>query len=188
MGKMLRILIVAASLAAVLALSAGTFVAAVGPEAGSDAACCGQRIGSGGQGTNMETVSGLTGLSLEEIQTLRHEGKSLVQIAATKGVTEQKLVAAIISAKKAEIQARVTAGTLTQELANIMLQQMEQNVVRAVNRTTTGQPEWAGKDAGQCAGNGQAGIQVPGVQQTGYGETGLCTGPGNMHKWGKTSR
>jgi hypothetical protein len=188
MGKMLRMLIVAASMAAVLALSAGTFAAAAGPEAGCDAAYCGQRIGSGWQGNNIEIFSKVTGLTMEQIQTLRHEGKSLVQIAATKGVNEQKLVAAIISARKAEIQARVTAGTLTQEQANIMLQQMEQNVVQAVNRTATGQPDWAGKGAGQCAGNSQAGIQGPGIQQTGYGETGLCTGPGNMNKWGKASR
>jgi hypothetical protein len=85
----------------------------------------------------------LLGLTQAEIQSQRHEGKSLMQIAADAGVDEQQLVTTITAARRATIQERLAAGTLTQEQANSLLQRMEQNVVRAINRTTTGQPEWA---------------------------------------------
>lgn len=122
-------------------------------------------------------------MTTEQIQTLRHEGKSLVQIAATKGITEQKLINAIMAERQANIQARVTAGTLTQDQAKVMLEQMQQNVVRAVNRTTIGKPKWAGANGvGQGACNGQIRNQ-----QGDNGQPGLGTGPGNAHKWGRAS-
>jgi hypothetical protein len=190
MGKRAKLLIIAASVAAVLALSIGSVAVAASPNNTNDnGVCCGQGAGFGKQGICSDTVCKLLGLTAEQIQAQRHEGKSLVQIAATKGVSEQQLVEAILAARKAEIQARVTAGTLTQERANLMLQQMEQNVVRAVNRTTIGPPEWAGaKGAGQGASTGQMRNQGQDARGTGYGEPGLGTGPVNMHKWGKSSR
>ena len=190
MGKRSKLVIIAASVAVVLALSVVSVAAAAGPNNTNDGGVrWGQGAGFGGQGICCDAVCGLLGLTPEEIQTQRNEGKSLVQIAAIKGVSEQQLVEAIMSARKAEIQTRVTAGTLTQERANLMLQQMEQNVVRAVNRTTIGPPEWAGANgARQGAGNGQMRNQGQDAQGTGYGEPGLGTGPGNMHKWGKSSR
>ena len=97
-----------------------------------------------------DVVTEITGLTQEEIQAQRLEGKSLVMIAGENGVSQEALVQAITAAKEAEIQDRVAAGTLTQERADLMLQQMEQNVVRAITRTSVGQPEWAGgKGAGQ---------------------------------------
>jgi hypothetical protein len=187
MGKRVKIFIIAASVAIILALSIGVVAAAAGPNnANNNGNQCGQQAGSG-QGVCSEAISDLLGLTTSEIQAMRLEGKSLVQIAATKGVTEQKLVEAVVAERKASIQERVNAGTLTQEQANIMLQQMEENVIRAINRTTVGKPEWAGiSGAGQDC-NGQQGTQMSAVG-SGNGEPGLCTGPGNAHKWGKASQ
>lgn len=106
---------------------------------------CGPGWGWGG--TNLEVVSKLLGLTTEQIGTLRQQGKSLVQIAATKNVTEDKLVNAILAARKELIQQRVTAGYLTQEQANLMLKNMEQNIRQSINRTTYGPPSgrpWGG--------------------------------------------
>ena len=115
-----------------------------------------------------DTVSELLGLTPEEIQVQRQEGKSLVEIAATQGVTEDALVDAITAAKEEAIQQRVEDGTLTQEQADLMLQQMTQRTAEMVNRTTFGPPE----DRGTC----------------GYGEPGQGISPGAMNHWGGHGR
>jgi len=94
---------------------------------------------------------------------LRFQSASLVEIAATKNVTQAQLVDAIMAAKKEAVQSRVAAGTLTQERATIMLQQMEQATNQAVTRTTIGQPEGRGGAGamgrmGQAAGTGVGGF------------------------------
>lgn len=188
MGKRVKLLIISASIAAVLVLSFGSIAAAAGPNnTNGNGVRYGQGAGYSGQGICSEAVCNLLGLTEEQIQAQRLEGKSLVQIAAANGVSEQQLIEAIMSTRQAEIQTRVTAGTLTQEQANLMLQQMEQNIVRAINRTTTGQPEWAGA-GGNWRGNGQLRTAAQDTGETGYGESGLGTGPGDMHQWGKNSR
>ena len=107
-----------------------------------------------------EAVTNLLGMTEDEIQALRQQGQSLVQIAATKGVTEEKLVDAIMAYKTTEVQSRVTAGTLTQEQADLMLQNMEQATTQAVNRTSTGPlggqgmgQRGSGNGTGNCGGS-----------------------------------
>jgi hypothetical protein len=189
MKKGLKLLVIAASLATMMAISIGGVALAAGAaNANIDGLCCGLGTGFGGQGVCSNSTSELLGMTAGEIQDLRQEGKSLVQIAATKNISEQQLVGAIMTDRKTQVQARVTAGTLTQEQANLVLKQMEQNVVRAVNRVTTGRPEWAGANGnGQCAGNGVMRNQGQ-AGNTGFGKSGLGTGPGNMNKWGRGSR
>lgn len=116
-----------------------------------------------GVGSCDAAVSELLGLTPEQICDLRQEGKSLVQIAADKGITEAQLVAKIMETKKAAVEAKVANGTLTRERADVMLQQMEKNTIQAVNRTTCGRP------ADKSNGNGQAG---------------QGTGPGQMRRYG----
>ncbi len=118
-----------------------------------------------------DTVADLLGLSQDEIQALRLEGQSLVEIAAAQGVSEADLVAAIMADKTEALQARVAEGTVTQEQADLMLQQMEQRTIQAVNRTTTGPAEWRG------SGNG-----------AGYGQCGEGAGPGMMNRWSTGGR
>jgi hypothetical protein len=194
MGKKSRILIIAVSLAAVL-LGIGGMTMASGTASADDSNgvsnSYGQGYGLGGQGICSDNVCALLSMTPEEIQTQRQEGLSLVQIAATQNVTEEQLIEAVMAERKLRIQERVTAGTLTQERAAFMLQNMEQNVVRAINRTTVGKPEWAGNNGGsQGAGNGQMKKQGQSAAGTcGNGIcTGTCTGTGNMNKHGKNSR
>jgi len=193
MGKKAKLGILAVSVAAVLALSLGTVAMAAGPNnTDSKGACFGLGAGFSRQGICSDEVCTLLGLAPEEIREMRQEGNSLVEIAADKGISEQQLVEAIMAARKAEVQARVTAGTLTQERANVMLQNMEQNVVRAVNRVTIGQPEWAGANGGSQSGMGTGTAQMKQRGQdsgkASYGEPVLGTGPGSMHQWGKGAR
>jgi hypothetical protein len=108
-------------------------------------------------------------------------------------VSEDALVEAILDAKRETVQQRVEDGTLTQEQANLMLQQMEQRTIQMVNKVTVGPPDDRG-----CCGYGEAGVSTgPGMmrhwgkwggQETCYGETGLGTGPGDMNRWGGDPR
>ncbi len=138
---------------------------------------CGPGWGWGG--TNLDVVSKLLGLTTEQIRTLRQEGKSLVQIAATKGVNEDALVKALLAARNEVIQKKVAAGVLTKEQADLMLKQMEQRMHQAVNRTTTGQPEWAGQGNCPALGNG---VGVGGMNRAGRNAT-PGTGGGMMGRW-----
>jgi hypothetical protein len=126
------LIIAGATLAVVMVLSLGAIAFA-------------QSRGNGfGTGSCPAAVTELLGMTPAEIQAQRSEGKSLVQIAAAKGVTEVQLKNAIMAERQTQLQERVTAGTLTQEQVNLMLQSMEQNIEQAINRTTTGRPDWAG--------------------------------------------
>jgi len=135
---------VAVSLAVVAALAFGAATFAAGPAnpgtSATNTANCGMGYGRNGWlgEASITAVSQLLGMTADEIQALRLEGKSLVEIAGTRNVTQEQLVAAIVAAKTAEIQNRVAAGTLTQQQANIMLQNMEQNTIQAVNRVSVG--------------------------------------------------
>jgi hypothetical protein len=192
MGRKIRILVIAASLAAVLALAIGgvAMASSSGNSANNGTGnSFGQGNDSGGQGVCSSNVTALLGLTSAEIQAQRHQGMSLVQIAAAQNVTQEQLVQTITAERQAQVQARVTAGEITQEQADYMLQNMEQNIIRAINRTTTGKPDWAGGQGGsRGSGNGQIMAQSQGAQANGFGQSGQGTGPGNMHKWGKGSR
>jgi hypothetical protein len=153
MNKRSRIILVSVALAMVLAV---VF---------SAVAFAGNGYNGNGTGSCDATVSELLGLTPEQVCDLREEGKSLVQIATDNGVTEEQLVAKIMETKKADLDARVANGTLTQERADVMLQQMEKSTIQAVNRTTHGRP--VDKGNGNCSG------------QTGEG-----TGFGQMRHYG----
>ncbi len=135
-----------------------------------------------------DTVADLLGLSHDEIHELRLEGQSMVEIAAAQGVSEAELVAAILADKTEVLQARVAEGTITQEQADLMLQQMEERTVLAVNRTTTGPAEWRGSGAGygQCsegAGSGMMNRWSTGGRTARFGDGTGQTGTFRMGGW-----
>ena len=172
MSKRAKLLMVSLVATGLLVFSFAGIAQADGPNDADDCSC-----GEGGPyglgATHSEAVSELLGLTHEEIETQRHEeGKSLVEIAAAQGVSEDALVETIMAAKKEAVLAGVADGTLTQEQADLMLKQMEQRTQQAINRTSVGPPDWSkGQGRGACTG-----------------EAGLGTGPGGMHRWGRGLR
>jgi len=179
MKKRLKLLGLALGVAALMALTTGGTVFADTPEETDDQDYCAGYGWHGflGEGNVCsDTVSELLGLTTDELCDLRQEGKSLAEIAAAQGVTEDTLVEAILAAKKEAIQEKVEAGILTQEQSDRMFQQMEQRTIEAVNRTTVG-PVGPHEDRG-------AGAMRYGVSQGGHGsfddDTELGTGPGLM--------
>ena len=177
MKKGLKVLGLVFGVVAIIALTLGGTVFADTPEETDVQTNCAGYGWHGFQGEGAvcsETVSELLGLTPEELCELRQEGKSLAEIAAEQGVTVDELVAAIMAEKTAAVQARVDDGTLTQEQADLMIQQMAERTELAVNRTTTGPAEW--RMGGQ---NGKG---------TCYGSAGMGTGLGVMNKWGRGAR
>jgi hypothetical protein len=85
-----------------------------------------------------DEVASLLGMTQEQIQAERLAGKSLVQIADTKDVTEKQLVDAILAAKKATLDKLVADGKLAQTQADYMYSHMQAQVSVMVSRTTTG--------------------------------------------------
>ena len=194
MSKKVKVLIATLAVAALLVAAFASTALAHDP-ADVDAAAgqdwCGQTGWGHHHGHGViysETVSELLlGLTTEEIQAERQEGKSLVEIAAAQGVSEDELVEAIMAAEEEAIQEAVEAGICIEEEAEQHLQRMEQRIRQAVNWTGSGSAE-----AGEHCGYGQAG---PGTGMMGqwdrqddgrspYGGMGFGMGQGGMHGWG----
>jgi|WetSurMetagenome_2_1015567.scaffolds.fasta_scaffold30459_3 hypothetical protein len=188
MAKILKILTISMVLAGILIVVLAGAVFAAGPQNEKS----GNNSGQTGSST-VDAVSKLLGLTPEQIQEQRQSGLSLVQIAATKNVSETALFDAIMLEKQTALKNMVTSGTITQAQADQRLTLMRERVQLAVNRTTTGPPEWSGTN-----GNGQNRIcgetctmkqdGFRGNQVNGSGSMGTCSGTGKMMRAGKTAR
>ena len=196
MKKGLKLLGLALGLVALMALTLGGTVFAADP-AGADDEEQSSCAGYGGHGflgegnVCSDTVSELLGLTTDELCDLRQEGKSLAEIAAEQGVAVDELVEAIMAEKIEAVQARVDDGTITQEQADLMIQQMAERTELAVNRTTTDPAQWHmgggyGKSSGGIGMANHWGGQ--GGRGACYGDSGTGVGPGGMNKWGRGAR
>ena len=79
-------------------------------------------------GSMMDDLEELLGIDHADIHAAHVSGKSLVDIAAEKGVSEDKLIQTILDGRKAALDQAVKAGSLTQDSADQMLKFMEANV------------------------------------------------------------
>ena len=121
------------------------------PNAGSGAGAgqgAGMRQGMPAWSGQPDEVESKLGMTEEQIQAERLAGKSLVQIAATKNVTEQELVSTILTAKQATLDGLVAAGKLTQVQADAIYNHMQTQVSVMVNRTATGPARVQGQGIG----------------------------------------
>jgi len=128
--------------AVALFVGAGTFAMAQTAPEGTAPGACGGGLGMRGFGGNAAVLTDLLGLTADELYQLRADGKTLAQIAASKGITEDVLVAAILEQREEVLQAAVTAGRLTQEQADLMLQNMAVNIRLQI--TSTAGPKGCG--------------------------------------------
>jgi hypothetical protein len=128
-------------IAVALIAGAGSFVLAQTAEDGMQPGMHSGVLGGHGMhglAGDAAAVTNLLGLTPDELTSLRAEGKSLAEIAVTKGVSEDALVSAIITAHQEAMQAAVASGNITQEQAALMLQNMEQRVRQMVTSTGIG--------------------------------------------------
>ena len=96
------------------------------------------------------------GMTAEELTGQVNSGKTLAQIAEEKGVAIQDLAATMEKGMKAGLEQAVKDGALTQEQADLMLQNME------------GQYEWmiTNMGAGMMGGGGMMGPGAGGCHDT----------------------
>ncbi|WP_418791944.1 hypothetical protein [Phosphitispora sp. TUW77] len=106
-------------------------------------------------GNMIDSVSKLLGMDAAEVRTERQSGKSLSQIAESKGISEDKLVDSILEQRKSQLDQSIANGTISEEQAEYCLENMEQRVKDSVQRTTLGQGNGrGGKGMGKRAGMG----------------------------------
>ncbi|AKG53217.1 hypothetical protein DGWBC_0537 [Dehalogenimonas sp. WBC-2] len=157
---------IAAVVLTMVALSVGFGTVAFAADEPAVQGTCG-RIGfGGGFGGNSAVITDLLGLTQGELCDLRVDGLTLAEIAATKGITEEALVAAIVESRQATLQAAVVAGRITQEQANLIIQTMKDNIQLRITSNI------GPRDFGGCLGIAGDGIQTA--------QAGLRIGNGGM--------
>lgn len=90
------------------------------------------------QGSMIDTISNLLGMDRTQVIQERQSGKSMVDIAKTKGVDEQKLVDTIVDQRTTFIDQRLKDGQITEEQAQYCKDNMEQRIKTNIERTTVG--------------------------------------------------
>lgn len=145
---------VVAVLAAVLALAVAVpaFAAtnnsgAATPGTGYYGQGRGPMVGAGIRG--IESAAQVLGMDVADLAALRHNGQSLAQIAQSKGISTDTLVAEMLKARKTALVAAVAAGTITQAQADYMMKHMSDTLADRVNDSDTGPDAGAGGFGGR---------------------------------------
>ena len=100
-----------------------------------------ERFGRGGPGGKLmkavvnvfQSAADIVGLPAEELRERIAGGESLVAIAQSKGISEAGLKADLVEKLTADINAAVANGNMTQERANMLLENIDEMVERAIN-------------------------------------------------------
>lgn len=144
-----------------LLVGAGSAVAAGPPKnpprAGLQQGGGGMGYGAMAGGVVMDAAADYLGVSETALATLRHDGKSLAQVAVDKGKTSAGLQAAIVAAFKANLDKAVDAGRITSAQATQALSTFQAQVQTVVTRTATGPINGRGAGAGPGFGLGLCG-------------------------------
>ncbi|MDO8568826.1 MAG: hypothetical protein Q7R57_08965 [Dehalococcoidales bacterium] len=99
---------------------------------------------------NYEAIANLLGMTSQELDAQLQQGKSLLEIASSKGVNEDKLVATIIAPMKEFMQQQGTSGAWTQAQLDSRLKLADQHIRQLVNAKGNS----AGYGSGGCGGAG----------------------------------
>jgi uncharacterized protein (DUF433 family) len=114
-------------------------------------------FGRRGPQSLIDATASVTGLTVQDVMTQLQSGKSLAQIAESKGKTADDLIAAARTALQASLKQAVTDGKLTQAQADNQLQRFDASAKQIVNSTNLGGPR-AGFGHGGPGTGGQAGF------------------------------
>lgn len=133
-------------------------------------AACGLQIGQSlrdAGGRLIDILADLTGLSTDEIAAERADGKSIATIAEENGVESDAVVDGALELRKDVLDERVADGTLSQEDADAILENMTERLDERVETTEVGPPSWSGSQGRGGMGGGM------GMRGAGAG-TGVC--------------
>ena len=85
------------------------------------------------RGEHLDAVAAALGMTSEEVKTELRAGKSLADIATSKGIEVQTVIDAIVANMTAKLAEKVTDGTLTQTQADAMATKITDRVTAMVN-------------------------------------------------------
>jgi len=108
-----------------------------------------------------DIVASLTGKSVEDVQAARQSGTSFEAIAEESGVSADKVVASALDARKEILDAKVKDGSITQDQADLALQNMSTRLNARVTSTSPG-CGGAGQGGGMGSGRGAGGCGMGG--------------------------
>jgi uncharacterized protein (DUF433 family) len=111
----------------------------------------GKAIGAAG-GRLVDVVSDLTGLAADDVAEKRHAGESFADIAESEGVSASDVVDEALSIRKELLAEKVEDGTITQEQADEMLENMQSRLSEHVESTDQRGPR--GRGMGHRAAGG----------------------------------
>ena len=100
-----------------------------------------EHFGRGGPGGKLmkavvnvfQSAADIVGLPVEELRERIAGGESLIEIAQSEGISEADLKADLVEKLTADINAAVANGNMTQERANMLLENIDEMVERAIN-------------------------------------------------------
>lgn len=93
------------------------------------------RGGHGGAMLRAEAIAEAAGVTVEELHEARHDGKSLAEIAAAKGISRDTLIERLVALAEKRIDAAVTAERLTAAQATERRAGLEERIGTMVDRT-----------------------------------------------------
>lgn len=94
----------------------------------------GQAVRDAG-GRLIDIVADLTGLSTDQVAAKRADGQSFEQIAESEGVSSDDVVAEALKVRKELLDQKVEDGTITQQQADAMLENMKTRLTERVTST-----------------------------------------------------
>ncbi len=135
--------ILVAVLAVVLALAVAVpAFAAVETPAGTSLGAAyrgqgnGPMMGAGVRG--IDAAAKALGMDVADFAAERQAGKSLADIATSKGMSTDDLISALLAARQAALDEAAASGRITQEQAAYMLQHMSDSIADHIDDTETG--------------------------------------------------
>lgn len=161
-----KVLIVLAALLVTGLLVAGVVpVMAAGNAGGAGVGNC-QGVGMGRAGGSLaDIVSQTLGISRADLASERQSGKSLVDIAAEKGINQEQLIQSVLEKRQEVLKQALEEKKITQAQYDQCSQQMSERVSNNLTRTEVGP-------------NGQGNGQAQGVQKNGGNGKGNGSGAG----------
>jgi hypothetical protein len=107
--------------------------------------------GGFGRGADLDTAASAIGVTADQLRTQLGAGKTLAQVAQAKGVSQATLVSKLVAAEKAEIAAKVKAGTLTRAQADTLTSGLQARITQQVTSTRPAgghDHDWSGSTSG----------------------------------------
>jgi hypothetical protein len=115
--------------------------------------------------TIVKAVAELTNQDLATVMQARKDGKSLLDIAQEKGVTEAALIEKVVATNQARLQGILDAGTITQAQYDTCVAQMKTKIKENLERTNTDRAKGKGQGVGMGQGKGNGKGQGAGMGQ-----------------------